>query len=444
MIRAKYKSYPKYKQSRVVWIGELPEHWQFFKILWSYKQIGSGNTPTSSNESYYDETGFPWVITGDLNDGIINDTSKHITKKAIIENPSLKLYQKNSLIIAMYGATIGKLGQLNIEAYTNQACCVFGTSNFLSNRFTFYWLLGLRQHIINLSAGGGQPNVSQKIIKQISICIPPLPEQRTIASFLDRETARIDNIISKQTRMIELLKEKRSALITQAVTKGLDPKAKMKKSGVEWIGEIPEGWEVIKLKFISTIEYGLSQPPEKRDEGTALIRATNVKRGTISDVDLIFIDPRDITERKITYLQEGDIIVVRSGAYTADSAIIPLEYSGAIAGYDMVVHVNKKNSTDFIAYSLLADYILYAQMVLKSSRAAQPHLNKEELGTVLIALPPNKEQQEIAKFIKSNTGNIDTLMKKIESQITLLNEYKQSLITHAVTGKIDVRGLANE
>ena len=213
----------------------------------------------------------------------------------------------------------------------------------------------------------------------------------------------------------------------------LKPYPKYRKSGVECIGDVPEGWEVRKLKFLSSIEYGLSQPPEKRDEGTPLIRATNVKRGTISDIDLMLIDPRDIKERKITYLQPGDIIVVRSGAYTADSAIIPSQYSGSIAGYDMVVHVNKTNTSSFVAFSLLADYILNAQLILKSSRAAQPHLNKEELGTVLVTLPTKIEQNSIVNFLDRETARIDGIIAKQTRMMELLREKRSVLITQAVT-----------
>jgi len=212
----------KMKSSSVDWIGDIPNGWDFYKVMWVFNNIGSGNTPTSSDARYYDENGFSWVLTGDLNDNSVQKTTKHITQKAIEDNPSLKKFPIGSLIIAMYGATIGKLGLLSIEAYTNQACCVLTNSNFLLTKFAYYWFLGLRKHIINLSDGGGQPNISQKVIKQIQICVPPLTEQKSIIDYLDRETEKIDALITKIEKQINLLKEYKLSLISHAVTGKFD------------------------------------------------------------------------------------------------------------------------------------------------------------------------------------------------------------------------------
>ncbi|MFN6212126.1 MAG: restriction endonuclease subunit S, partial [Microcystis sp.] len=255
---------------------------------------------------------------------------------------------------------------------------------------------------------------------------------------LDQETSKIDKLITKKERLIELLKEKRTALISHAVTKGLNPDVPMKDSGVEWLGEIPEHWKVLLLKRIANIRYGLGQPPPEILYGTPLIRATNVKSGRIFQKDMIYIDPKQVPESRNAVLAAGEIIVVRSGAYTGDSALIPEEYHGSIAGYDMVTTV-KEGSNQFIAWQLLSSEVRYIQFAFHQLRAAQPHLNAEELRGTIITFPPLPEQQKIAQFLDRETSKIDNLITKTRTSIDHLKEYRTALISAAVTGKIDVR-----
>ena len=273
---------------------------------------------------------------------------------------------------------------------------------------------------------------------RIEVLLPPLAEQHAIAAFLDRETAKIDALVEKKERLIELLQEKRTALISRAVTRGLDPNVPMKDSGVEWLGEIPAHWEVRRLKSMAEIRYGLGQPPRESPDGLPLIRATNVSRGHITDVGMAYVDPLDVPFGRRAFLSANEIIVVRSGAYTADSSIIPKKYEGAVAGYDMVVTARIANPK-FLASALLCTYVRDAQLVVSSTRSAQPHLNAEELGEALILLPPLSEQQSIAGFLNRETPKLDALIAKIHEAIKCLKELRVALISAAVTGRIDVR-----
>ena len=212
----------KMKESGVEWIGEIPEDWELRKISQSFDIIGSGTTPKSQEERYYDAGDVPWVITGDLNDDILNDTSKKITKEAFRDYSTLKMYQKNSLIIAMYGATIGKISLLNFEACVNQACCVLANSKILKSRFVFYWFLGNKNSIISLSYGGGQPNISQDVIKTLKIQVPPKEKQSEIVRYLEQETSKIDLTIQKIQEHIKLLEEYKKSLIHHVVTGKMD------------------------------------------------------------------------------------------------------------------------------------------------------------------------------------------------------------------------------
>lgn len=285
---------------------------------------------------------------------------------------------------------------------------------------------------------GGQKRVPEAFIENLKHPIPPEPEQRAIAAFLDQETARIDALVAKKERLIELLQEKRTALITRAVTKGLDPAVPMKDSGVEWLAEIPAHWDLISLKRVARIRYGLGEPPRLLADGLPFIRATDVSKGRIVDANIQFIDPDDVPWNRDPSLRRDDIIVVRSGAYTGDSAIIPQRYDGAIAGYDMVVRLRRGHAR-FVGWVLLSQYVLEGQLELESMRAAQPHLNAEELGTTVLVLPPEREQQIIAAFLDRETTKIDALVAKVRDAIERLKELRTALISAAVTGKIDVR-----
>lgn len=207
----------KMKDSGIEWIGEIPEHWGYKKTTHCFGLIGSGTTPTSNNPEYYEDGEINWLQTGDLNDGIISKTSKLITQKAF-DDVNLKLYPANSLIIAMYGATIGKVGFLKIETTTNQACCVLAQPRGVFVNYIFYWFISNKDKIVSLAYGGGQPNISQETIKSLRIHCPPIPEQTQIVTYLDEKTKEIDDLLNIEQKKIDLLKEYRQSLISEVVT----------------------------------------------------------------------------------------------------------------------------------------------------------------------------------------------------------------------------------
>lgn len=233
------EKYTSYKDSGVEWLGEIPEHWEIMKTTHVFNRIGSGTTPTSSDMKYYNGK-INWLQTGDLTDNIISKTSKKITSKALKDFSTLKIYPKDSIVIAMYGATIGKAGILNIETATNQACCVLSNTQLVLEKYTFYWFLGSKNNIISMGYGGGQPNISQDLIKSLRLTIPPKEEQTKIVSFLDEKTSQIDKAINQKEKLIELLKEQKQITINEAVTKGLDRDVDFKSSDIEWMGKVPK------------------------------------------------------------------------------------------------------------------------------------------------------------------------------------------------------------
>lgn len=207
----------KMKDSGVEWIGEIPENWEVIKCSYVFSGIGSGTTPKSSNEYYYTNEGVNFLQTGDLNDGYINDTTKKITDKALKEI-NLKIYSKNSLIIAMYGATIGKLGILNVCTTVNQACCVLPQTKKISIKYAFYMYMIARKDLIIKSRGGGQPNISQDTIRNQKIIVPTKNDQEEIVEHIEKMINPIDSSISQCNKMISLLQERKQIIINDVVT----------------------------------------------------------------------------------------------------------------------------------------------------------------------------------------------------------------------------------
>lgn len=199
---------------------------------------------------------------------------------------------------------------------------------------------------------------------------------------------------------------------------------------------IPQNWSVRRIKEVGRIKYGLSQPPQYLEHGIPLIRATNIERGKIVEKGLVYIRPDDVPYERNPILKTNDIVVVRSGAYTADSAIVTEIYNGAIIGFDLVIRPDQIEPK-YLAYTLLSNYVLRDQLILSSFRAAQPHLNKEELGTALIFYPPLSEQKTIADYLDTKTTQIDRKIDLLNQKATQYGKLKQSLINETVTHGLD-------
>ena len=212
---------PRLKPSGVEWLGEVPEHWAVLQPSFGFGRIGSGTTPRSDAEEYYDGD-TPWVTTSELRETIVFETAKAVTDAALRDHTALHIYPAGSLVIAMYGATIGRLGILGVQATVNQACCVFAQPTRLRTRFVYYWLVGFRDVLISHSAGGGQPNLSQEDLRALRIPAPLTLEQDRIVDYLDAEVSRLDGLAREIDSAIERLQEYRTALITAAVTGKID------------------------------------------------------------------------------------------------------------------------------------------------------------------------------------------------------------------------------
>lgn len=200
------------------WLGPVPRSWKPYKIAW-HKQTGSGTTPESGNSKYYDDlAGIPWITTSELRETNIQGAVQRVTSDAFRKYPALKVFPPGSVLIAMYGATVGRLGVLDVPAATNQACCAIYGVGPLDQRFLYWWLWANREHLISMAYGAGQPNISQEIVRGLRIPAPEVKEQREIVDRIEREADRVDRSTAKLTHLIELLIERRQALVTALVT----------------------------------------------------------------------------------------------------------------------------------------------------------------------------------------------------------------------------------
>ena len=434
------KKYEAYKQSGIEWLGEMPNHWVKLKIGRTFQKIGSGTTPQSGNDLYYESGNINWLNTGDLNDGLIIETNKKITEAALNEFSTLKIYSIDSIVIALYGATIGKLGQLKIEATTNQACCVLSDSEKIINRYLFYFLMSAREYIISKAYGGGQPNISQELIKQLYITAPSIEEQLKITQYLDNQTSIIDELIQQKEKLIELLKEKRQAIINEVVTKGLNPKAKMKESGIEWLGKIPIHWKLARVGHYTQLIRGASPRPagDTRYFGGDFMPWITVGEVTNGDDKYLFSTVNYLTKEgseqsRVVYPET--LLLSNSGATLGVPKVSKI--TGCINdGSVAFVSLSKELYRDYLFYFFRTHTEIYRQ---EMSGYGQPNLNTEIIKATKLPIPPITEQIEIVSFIENSYNEYQSTLCQSIIQIEKLKEYRQSIIFEAVTGKIDVR-----
>ncbi len=424
------KRYEKYKDSKIEWIGEVPDEWRLKKISHGFRKIGSGTTPTAGNQEYYLDGEYYWLQTGDLTNGAINTTSKKITKKALEDFSTLRFYKPGSLVIAMYGATIGKVGLLNIETTTNQACCVLSEPESFISRYVYYWFTANKEIVISLGYGGGQPNISQDIIKTLRLPCPSLEEQTVIVNYLDEKTAQIDNLIRKKQKLIELLKEERTAVINEAVS-----------------GE-GKNWQRKKLKYLlKPVKGSLKPGPFGSDLKNSDVSTDGpVKVYTQRNViDNDFKSGEDfISEEKFRQLEAFEIdvndILVTTRGTIGRTAVFPRASAKGILHpclIRMQIDESKVLNDWLICY--FNDSTFFQENVkLNSNSTIIDVIYGYTLREVVVPVPSVEEQMAILQQAKIETHEIDTTISKIEKEIELMQEYRTALISEVVTGKIKV------
>lgn len=448
-----YKPYATYKYSGAELLGDVPAHWKVTPFKWeidrndggvwgedpdglndtiilrSTEQTVDGNwkldDPAPRKISEIDRE-FSLLLTGDLLVTKSSGSSLHIGKTTLVSTEIEMMgccYSNFMQRIRTKSSFIPKLAWYVMN--NNLARSQF---DFLSNTTT------------------GLANLNATMIGQILITVPKIEEQCSIVAHLDYETARIDDLVSKKNRFIELLREKRQALITHAVTKGLDTSVKMKDSGVEWLGDVPEHWGVKRIKYLA-MHTGSGKTPSGgaevyQDSGVLFLRSQNVHDDGLRLNDVAYISEEIDQEMRGSRVFQGDVLLNITGASIGRSCLVQTDIGPAnVNQHVCIVRTTKLDIARWISECFLSS-VIKAQIDFFQNGAGREGLNFEQIGNMVIALPPMGELITICSVLVKSRNRLDNLVRKTERSIELLKERRSALITAAVTGQIDLREAA--
>ena len=442
---SRYKAYSESKDSGVEWADKLPRHWGAAHLKW-ISTLYAGGTPSKAIEEYWENGSVPWLNSGEVNQGRITEASTYITESAY-RNSSAKWIPKHALVMALagQGKTKGTTAQLAIDATCNQSMGAIVPHDGINARYLYWWLNSNYQNIRNMAGGDLRDGLNLELLGDIGCPMPREEERAAIAAFLDHETAKIDALIEKQQRLIELLKEKRQAVISHAVTKGLNPNAPMKDSGVEWLGEVPAHWGVSKLKFYSSVKGRIGfrgytvEDLVAEEDGALVIGATEMNfNGGITLNNPQYISWRKYYESPEIMLNDGMVLFVQRGSTVGKVSNVPCDLGLATINPSLIVLRDLQLRSLFVSYCLMSSSIQNL-VRLQTSNTAIPMISQEQVGNYWQLIPPPEEQTRIEKFIFAQTDKIDLGISSVQKSINLSQERRTALISAAVTGKIDVR-----
>jgi type I restriction enzyme S subunit len=417
MVDLNLQKYPVYKISGIEWLGDIPEHWEVKKLKRLVKKIIDG---THFTPNYVDE-GIPFLRVTDIHGSSINMNNVRYISQKEHEQLSKRCNPEKGDVLLSKNRTIGITKVVDWDCPFSifvSLCLLKPVFQDIDSYFLSYIFQGkiIDYQILESSKTTSVTNLHLDKIQNLTIVVPPLSEQQAIANFLDDKLAQIDEYIAKKQRMIELLKEQKTVIINQAVTKGINPDVPMKYSGIKWLGEIPENWEVKRLKFISHLVYGDSLGSENREDGNINVYGSNGMIGLHSKANTL--SPVIIVGRKGSF---GKIQYSLFPCFCIDTA------------YFIDQRKTKQN----------LKWLYYALQILELDKISQdtgvPGLSREKAYQKLVPLPPLSEQQAIANFLDDKLVKIDKCITVIEKEIKLTQEYRTTLISETVTGKIDVR-----
>jgi len=423
------KKYDSYKGSGVEWIGPIPGSWDLIRgkfVFQNKKEINNENQELNL---------LSLTLNGVLNKDINSNDGLRPT-----EYSTYQIFEKDDLVfklIDLENTQTSRVGLVHERGIMSPVYIRLEPQKRISSKYSYYFYYDLyKQHIYNFLGSGVRSSLTPSNLLEIELPLPPLSEQQQIVSFLDTKTSLIDSLIEKTQRKIELLKEKRTSLINEVITKGLNPNVEIKDSGVEWIGEIPSHWETIKLKYQGDVIIGLSYSPDNVvDEGedsTLVMRSSNVQDGKTSFHDNVFVNS-DIPDKLRT--RENDILICsRNGSrrLIGKNCLIPKEHEGLTWGVFMTVY--RSRSPKFF-YWLLNSPVFESQSGLFLTSTIN-QLTVSTLENMLVPFVSDiSEQQQIVEYLDEQTQKIDKTISIEEKRIELLKEYRQSLISEVVTGK---------
>lgn len=445
-------SFPPYldcQDSRMNSIGNIPSHWSMKRL----KDVATHNDDALGDDTPEDAD-FLYVDISSVN----TEQGIHTKEEVVFRDaPSRarRCVQDGDVIVSTvrtYLKAIARVIEPEENLIVSTGFAVIRPSEELESNFAGNLLLSqyFIDEVISRSTGVSYPAINASDLVRISVPVPPLAEQKAISSFLDVETSKIDGLVSEQRRLIELLKEKRQAVISHAVTKGLNPNAPMKPSGIQWLGDVPQHWDMTRLKYLVIADRGIQMGPFggmlKELEETPTPFKLYGQQNTINDD--FEVGSRWLSEDRFTALREyellpHDVVLTRKGASIGHCRLVPENiHKGVIDSDTIRVRLNLEQLTVAFAVLLMHEGYLEKEILNKQKGSVLPGLNTGTIANLRIALPPIEEQKDICGYTEHFGGQILSLIAEAERAIELLQECRTALISAAVTGKIDVREFA--
>ena len=444
------RKYEKYKDSRVEWIGEVPEHWEITRLKNITKLYGRiGFRGYTQNDLVPKSEGAITLSPSNMKNGTM-DYSKcsYLTWAKYYESPEIIIRNEDVLFVKT-GSTYGKVSYVSglpMQSTINPQIVVFKEVR-CNRKFLFYLLINnVIQDQVAFTVGGSTiPTLSQENILNYSFALPKIIEQESIASYLDSKIGEIDGMIEKTEKKIKLYEELKKSIITHAVTKGLNPNAKMKDSGVEWIGEVPEHWNKCRLKFNCCLKgrigwNGLRSDEFETDSYAYLVTGQDFKSSDIEWSKCYQINKNRYEEDPFIQLKNGDLLITKDGTIGKIAKVSNMDKSACLnSGIFVMKQKSKKNEfTQGFLYWLLCSDLFKAFNQYTTTGTTILHLYQNVFENMPLLIPSLPEQQSIASYLDSKTSTIDSQISIAHKRIDLLKELKSSLITNVVTGKIKV------
>ncbi len=446
------KKYPKYKNSGIPWLGEIPDEWAIIKLTGVCRFV-RGNSSFKKDELLSNGTYVALQYGKTYKIDEVDEEYKFYVNDEFYKDSQIVNY--GDIIFISTSETIEDLGHSafyrrnDLGLLGGEQMLLKPNKNTVNEKYLYYSSKVFSKELQKYGKGVKVYRFNRNDLKTIYTTIPTIKEQTAIANFLDYKLEKIDRFISKKKQLIELLDEQKAAILNQAVTKGLNPNAQMKPSGIEWLGDIPEHWEVRKLKYLMVYFKGFAFKSEDfSDNGIPIIKVSNIKNGVIKKLTtyIAFDNQRD--EFESVRLYRGDIIIstVGSKPEMLNSAVGQI---GIIDDYLNKSYLNQntmcirpiKNAIneDFARYFLMSKYMRASFDSISLYIVNQAYLLVDEIMNIKVVIPNITKQQQIVNYIETETTKIEKIISTIEKEIALVEEYKTALIAEAVTGKIDVR-----
>ena len=414
----------------------VPENWYWTKMNIP-AQWGSGGTPSRKNPEYYNGS-IPWIKTGELNDTFIFDTEEHITEDAVTHS-SAKRFPVNTVVIAMYGATIGKVGIMGVEATTNQACACGVCSTALYFKYLFYYACSQKDSFIKKGKGGAQPNISQDIIKSHIIPLAPLAEQHRIVSRIESLFSKLDEAKEKAQAVVDGFEDRKVAILHKAFTGELTAKWR-ENNDVAF-----ETWETKSIDSIcKSLKYGTAKKSEKT--GTVVvIRMGNLQQGEIDWTDLAYTTDADDIEKYS--LEPNDVLFNRtnSAALVGKTSIYRGEFPAIYAGY--LIKLDYDHTVilgDFLNYALNAQHAKKYCNSVKTDGVNQSNINAKKIGAFKVPVPVMKEQEQIVTNIRSLIAHEKQAKESAETVLEYIDTMKKSILARAFRGELGTNDPTDE